>query len=266
MAQTARLAGQIEYQSFGDWNCPVLIRMKAGGGGGGPISSGAGGGGFGHSHSGEHWFTDIPGMIVLCPSTPYDAKGQLIEASRTESPVIYLERGRLYRSAPPKDAQGNVIGPVAELWQVPDGYYTIPMRQARRIRIGTGYLTGAIVTWGTMMLEAAIAASNVVREYGGAFDIVDLRTLMPFDEETISAAVREANRVVVVTEEPDYTTFGRHVHSWIVQHHFDDMDLPPAFICGKGNIPSVPYDSPEEMAFYPTSKDIEAVLITFATA
>jgi len=155
---------------------------------------------------------------------------------------------------------------VAELWQVPDGYYTIPMRQARRIRIGTGYLTGAIVTWGTMMLEAAIAASNVVAQHGGAFDIVDLRTLMPFDEETISAAVREANRVVVVTEEPDYTTFGRHVHSWILQHHFEDMDLPAAFICGKGNIPSVPYNWPEEMAFYPTSKDIEAVLITFATA
>jgi len=89
---------------------------------------------------------------------------------------------------------------------------------------------------------------------------------MPFDEETISAAVREANRVVVVTEEPDYTTFGRHIHSWIVQHHFDEMDLPAAFISGKGNIPSVPYDGPEEMAFYPTSRDIEAVLINFATA
>jgi len=266
MAQTLRLAAQIEYQSFGDWNCPVLIRTKAGGGGGGPISSGAGGGGFGHSHSGEHWFTDIPGLIVLCPSTPYDAKGLLIEASRTESPVVYLERGRLYRSAPPKDAQGNVIAPVAELWQVPEGYYTIPMRQARRIRIGTGYLTGAIVTWGTMMLEAAIAASNVVAQQGGAFDIVDLRTLMPFDAETISAAVQEANRVLVVTEEPDYTTFGRHIHSWIVERHFDDLDLPAAFLCGKGNIPSVPYNGPEEMAFYPTSQDIEVVLTNFATA
>lgn len=266
MAQTVRLAGQIEYQSFGDWKCPVLIRMKAGGGGGGPISSGAGGGGFGHSHSGEHWFTDIPGLIVLCPSTPFDAKGLLIEASRTQSPLIYLERGRLYRSAPPRDAQGNVIDAVAALWEVPEGYYTVPMGKARRVRIGTGYLTGAIVTWGTMMLEAAIAAANVVAQHGGAFDIVDLRTLMPFDTETISATVREANRVVVVTEEPDYTTFGRHVHSWILQHHFDDMDLPAAFLCGKGNIPSVPYNGPEEMAFYPTSRDIEAVLVNFATA
>jgi 2-oxoisovalerate dehydrogenase E1 component len=264
MAQTLRLAGQIEYQSFGDWNCPVLIRTKVGGGGGGPISSGAGGGGFGHSHSGEHWFTDIPGLIVLCPSTPYDAKGLLIEASRTKSPVIYLERGRLYRSAPPEDAQGQVIEPVAELWQVPEGYYTIPMRKARRIRIGTGSLMGAIVTWGTMMLEAAIAATNVAALYGGAFDIVDLRTLMPFDEETITAVVREANRVVVVTEEPDYSSFGRYVHSWIVQHHFHEMDLPPAFICGKGNIPSVPYNGPEERAFYATSEDIADVLTHFA--
>src|SRR5437588_1016124 len=83
MAQKVRLAGQIEYPSFGDWTCPVPHRTKAGGGGGGPISSGAGGGGFGHSHSGEHWFTDIPGLIVRCPSTPYDHKRLLIEASRT---------------------------------------------------------------------------------------------------------------------------------------------------------------------------------------
>src|SRR5260370_21101555 len=130
----------------------------------------------------------------------------LIEGSRTESPLIYLERGRLYRPTRPKGAQGNVIGPVAELWQVPEGYDTIPMRKARRIRIGSGYLTGAIVTWGTMMLEAAIAATNVVAQYGGAFDIVDLRTLMPFDEETISAAVRETHPVVVVIEDPAYTT------------------------------------------------------------
>ena len=105
------------------------------------------------------------------------------------------------------------------MWQVPEGYYTIPMRKARRIRIGSGYLTGAIVAWGVMMLEAA----NVVAQYGGAFDIVDLRTLMPFDEETVSATIREANRVVVVTEEPDYANYGRYIHSWILQHHFQDM-------------------------------------------
>ncbi len=266
MAQSIRLAARVEYQSFGDWSCPVLIRTKAGSGGGGPISdSGAGGGAFGHSHSGEYWFTSTPGLITLCPSNPYDAKGLLIAASRTRSPVVFLERGRLYRSDPPKDAAGNVIAPMAELWQVPEGYYTIPMRQARRIRIGQGSVTGAIITWGMMTLESAIAAANVVARHGGAFEIVDLRTLFPFDEATISEAIRAANRVVVVTEEGDHTSFGRHLHSWIVQHHFEDFDLPPEYICAL-NVPAAPYNGPEESAFYPTSHSIEAVLDRFATA
>lgn len=266
MAQSLRLAARVAYQSYGNWSCPVLIRTKAGSGGGGPISdSGAGGGAFGHSHSGEYWFTSVAGLITVCPGTPYDAKGLLIEASRTKSPVVFLERGRLYRSEPPKDAQGNVIAPLAELWNVPEGYYSIPMKQARRIRIGTGFLTGTIVTWGTMLLESAIAAANVVAQHGGAFEIVDLRTLFPFDEATVSAAVQEANRVVVVTEEGDHTSFGRHIHSWIAQRHFTDLDMPAEFICAQG-WPAAPYNAPEEEAFYPTSKDVEAVLTRFATA
>ncbi len=266
MAQSARLAGRIMYQSFGDWTCPVLIRTKAGSGGGGPISdSGAGGGGFGHSHSGEYWFTTIPGAFTICPSTPFDAKGLLIEATRSQSPVFYLERGRLYRSDPPKDASGAVIAPLAELWQVPEGYYTVPFGQARRIMIGGGFVTGAIVTWGTMTLESAIAAANVVAQHGGAFEIIDLRTLFPFDEATISAAVTSANRVVVVTEEGDHTSFGRHVHSWIAQHHFGDLDMPAEFVSAK-LAPAAPYNGPEEEAFYPSSKDIEKVLLRFATA
>lgn len=267
MAQSLRLAARILYQSNGDWTCPVVIRTKAGSGGGGPISdSGAGGGAFGHSHSGEYWFTSTPGLITLCPSTPYDAKGLLIEASRTQSPVVYLERGRLYRSDPPKDASGNLIAPLADLWNVPSGYYTVPMQSARRIRIGTSpFVTGVIVTWGTMMLESAIAAANVAARHGSAFDIVDLRTLFPFDEATISAAIQEANRVVVVTEEGDHTNFGRHIHSWIVEHHFEDLDQPAAFIRAKG-VPAAPYFGAEEEVFYPTAKDVEAVLERFATA
>jgi len=265
-AQSIRLAARIAYQSFGDWSCPVLIRTKAGSGGGGPISdSGAGGGAFGHSHSGEYWFTSTPGLITLSPSNPYDAKGLLIEATRSQSPVVFLERGRLYRSEPPKDATNTVIAPVAELWQVPEGYYSVPMKQARRIRIGTGFVTATIVTWGTMMLESAIAAANISHQYNSTFEIVDLRTLFPFDEATISASIRESNRVVVVTEEGDHTSFGRHIHSWIVQQHFEDLDMPAAFICSQG-VPAAPYYGAEEEAFYPTAKDIEVVLQRFATA
>ncbi len=260
-AQTLRLGARIMYQSAGDWNCPVLLRMKSGSGGGGPISdAGSGGGAFGHSNAGEQWFTDIPGLITLCPSTPYDAKGLLLEAARSPSPVVYLERGRLYRSDPPKGADGEFIPEIAELWEVPDGYYTVPLGKARRIRLGSGPSVLAIVSWGTMTLESAMAASRYLAEHPGeAVEIVDLRTLMPMDEETIAAAVREANRVIVVTEEADLAPFARHVHSWVTQKLFWDLDCTPEVIAAVP-APAAPYNAPEEIAFYPTSQDIYQVM------
>ncbi|HLI88313.1 MAG TPA: thiamine pyrophosphate-dependent enzyme [Ktedonobacteraceae bacterium] len=256
-AQTIRLAARISYQSFGDWKVPLIIRTKSGSGGGGPISSGgAGGGAFGHSNAGEQWFTCIPGMITICPATPFDAKGLLLEAARSQSPVTFLERGRLYRSEPPKDKDGRLIAAMAEYWDVPDGYYTLPIGKARRLRIGEGPSSIAIIAWGTMVLEACTAAANVVGREGGAIEIVDLRTLAPFDEEAVAAAVKEANRVIVVTEEADLTSFGRHVHSWIVEHCFYDLDGTPAFISAV-KAPAAPYNEPEESAFYPTAQTIE---------
>src|SRR5204863_6105358 len=97
-AQTIRLAARIPYQSYGDWSVPLLIRAKSGSGGGGPISSSAAGGGaYGHSNAGEQWFTTIPGMITVCPATPFDAKGLLLESARAKSAVMFLELGRLCR-------------------------------------------------------------------------------------------------------------------------------------------------------------------------
>jgi 2-oxoisovalerate dehydrogenase E1 component len=257
-AQTLRMAARVFYQSYGDWNVPLLLRTKSGSGGGGPISSStAGGGAFGHSNAGEQWFTNIPGLITICPATPFDAKGLMLEAARSQSPVVFLERGRLYRSEPPKDSQGNAIGAMAELWNVPDGYYTLPIGKARRLRIGEGASSVAVISWGTMVLESCIAASAITSKYGGAIEIVDLRTLTPFDEEAIAAAVREANRVIVVTEEPDMGGFGRHIHSWIVQNCFYDLDGTPGFISALA-APAAPYNVAEETAFYPTASTIEA--------
>ncbi|HCI80687.1 MAG TPA: hypothetical protein DHW02_13460, partial [Ktedonobacter sp.] len=222
--QTIRLAARIPYQSYGDWTVPLIIRTKSGSGGGGPISSsGSGGGAFGHSNAGEQWFTNVPGLITICPSTPFDAKGLLLEAAHAQSPVAFLERGRLYRSEPPKDSNGSLIMAMAEYWNVPDGYYTLPIGKARRLRIGEGETHLAIIAWGTMVLEACTASANIVKRIGGAIEVVDLRTLAPFDEEAVAEAVKEANRVMVVTEESDLTSFGRHIHSWIVEHCFYDL-------------------------------------------
>jgi 2-oxoisovalerate dehydrogenase E1 component len=256
-AQTLRLAARVLYQSYGDWHVPLLMRTKSGSGGGGPISSStAGGGAFGHSNTGEQWFTSIPGMITICPATPFDAKGLMLEAARSQSPVTFLERGRLYRSEPPKDNRGNIIAAMAEYWNVPDGYYTLPLGKARRLRLGKGPTSMAIICWGTMVLEACSAAANIINQQGGAIEIVDLRTLAPFDEEAVAAAIHEANRAIVVTEELDLTSFGRHIHSWIVQNCFYDLDSTPAFISALP-APPAPYNAIEETAFYPTSRTIE---------
>ena len=85
------MAARTSYQSFCDWTVPLLIRTKSGSGGVGPISSGGtGGGAFGHSNAGEQWFTSVPGLITICPATPFDAKGLLLEAARSQSPVVFL--------------------------------------------------------------------------------------------------------------------------------------------------------------------------------
>jgi 2-oxoisovalerate dehydrogenase E1 component len=257
-SQTIRLAARILYQNFGDWTVPMILRAKSGSGGGGPISSGgAGGGAFGHSNAGEQWFTSVPGMITICPATPFDAKGLLLEAARAQSPVAFLERGRLYRSEPPKDSQGNLIQAMADYWYVPEGYYTQPIGKARRLHLGKGSSQLVIIAWGTMVLEACTAAADVINHQGGAIDILDLRTLAPFDEAAVASAIHETNRVIVVTEESDLTSFGRHLHSWIVEHCFYDLDTTPALIAALP-APAVPYNAPEETAFFPTAKTIEA--------
>ena len=107
-----------------------------------------------------------------------------------------------------------------------------------------------------MVLESCTAAANIVNRSGGSIEIVDLRTLAPFDEETLAAAVREANRVIVVTEESDLTSFGRHLHSWIVQNCFYDLDGTPVFISALP-APAAPYNAPEETVFFPTAQTIE---------
>ena len=97
---------------------------------------------------------------------------------------------------------------------------------------------------------------NRVKRAGGAIEVVDLTTLMPFDQHTITAVVKEINRVLIVTEETDHTSFGRHIHSWIVEHCFYDLDCTPAFISAVA-APAAPYNGVEETAFFPTADRIE---------
>jgi 2-oxoisovalerate dehydrogenase E1 component len=259
--QTIRLAARFNYQTYGGWNVPMLLRMKSGSGGGGPISdSGSGGGAFGHSNAGDNWFTTVPGLITICPATPFDAKGLLLAAAESRSPVVFLERGRLYRSEAPTASKGGApIAALEALWQVPDGYYTEEIGKARTLTIGQGAPAATIVAWGTMVLESAIAAARFSEATGRAVEIVDLRTIAPWDEAAITASVKRTNHAVVVTEEPDLTSHGRHIHSWIAQHLFYDLDATPLFVSALPASPA-PYNGPEESAFFPSATNVERAL------
>ncbi len=139
--------------------------------------------------------------------------------------------GSTVRIRPHVYPDGALIDALAEFWNVPEGHYAEPLGKARTLRIGEGAPVATIVSWGTILLESAIAAARFADAHEGALvEVIDLRTLMPFDEETIRQSVARTNRVIVATEEVDLTSFGRHLYAWITQHLFWDLDNPPILL------------------------------------
>ncbi len=114
-----------------------------------------------------------------------------------------------------------------------------------------------------MFLESVVAAARFAETHGGAVDVIDLRTLAPFDTEAIRASVQTTNRAIVVTEESDLTSFGRHIHSWIAENFFWDLETAPVLVKALA-APAVTYDAPEETAYYPTADDVYATLERFS--
>src|ERR1700729_668388 len=165
---------KLRYRSGGEYPAPVVIRTPVGGG----IK-----GGHYHSQSPEALFIHTPGLKVVCPSNPVDAKGLLASAIRGEDPVIFMEPKRVYRAA-----RGDV----------PEGEYTIPLGEAKIARPGSQV---TVLAWSAMVhtaLEAAVKGA----ERGYDLEVIDLRTLIPFDQEAILASVRKTGRVVIVHEAP----------------------------------------------------------------
>jgi 2-oxoisovalerate dehydrogenase E1 component len=180
------------------WGQPAdtVIRM--------PTGAGVGAGPF-HSQSNEAWFLHTPGLKVVYPSTPEDAKGLLIAAINDPNPVLYFEHKALYRS---------ISG------MVPDAYYETPIGKARRVREG-GDIT--IITYGAGVhwaLEHAEAHKDI------SFEILDLRTLLPMDHEAIRAAVARTGKVVVLHEDTLTGGVGAEVAAWIGEHCFLSLDAP----------------------------------------
>lgn len=176
-------------------NADVVIRMPAGGGvGAGPF----------HSQSNEAWFTHTPGLKVVYPATPYDAKGLLIASIEDPNPVMYFEHKALYRS-------------ISE--DVPDGYYNIPIGKARIAKEGSD---ATVITYG-MGVHWALDA---VKDLEQSVEIIDLRTLLPLDYDTIAESVKKTGKAIVLHEDTMIGGLGGEIASWIGENMFDSIDAP----------------------------------------
>jgi pyruvate dehydrogenase E1 component beta subunit len=173
MDQICVQAARLRYRSGGKYNAPITIRTPFGGG----VKAAEL-----HTDSLEGLFMQTPGIEVVIPSNPYDAKGLLISAIRDNDPVFFMEHMNLYRSF-----RG----------EVPEGEYTVPLGKANVVREGTDV---TILTYGAMVQTSLKAAEEIEKQKGTKVEVIDLRTLLPLDMETIVASIKKTNRVIVVQE------------------------------------------------------------------
>jgi pyruvate/2-oxoglutarate/acetoin dehydrogenase E1 component len=218
--QIVNNAAKIRYMSGGQFTVPIVIR--------GPGSA-AHQLGAQHSQSLEAWFCHVPGLKVIAPSTPADAKGLLKSAIRDQNPVIFIEAQLLYATK----------GDVAE------GEYTIPIGQAEVKRAGSDV---TIVAYSKMLLVALEAAEALARE-GTSAEVIDPRTLKPLDVDTITASVKKTGRLVVVEEGWRFAGMGAQIADSVYQQAFDYLDGPIVRVTGE-DVP-MPYTRPLEDAAIP---------------
>ncbi len=223
-------AAKFRFMLGGKPTVPLVVRGPQGGG----IRLAAQ-----HSQSLEAWFTHVPGLVVVAPSTPYDAKGLLVAAIRDDNPVIFLEQKLLYLEPG---------GPV------PEALYAIPIGKADIKRQGTDV---TVVATSAMVPRALAAASQLERD-GISVEVVDPRTLRPLDEDSILASVRKTNRLVIVHEGWKRGGFGAEVAAMVIENAFDYLDAPIVRL-GAPDTP-MPYNDKLERAVIPSQDRIaEAV-------
>ncbi len=230
--QITQEAARIRYRSNGDFTCPIVLRMPTGGG----IF-----GGQTHSQSPEALFTHVCGLKVVVPSNPYDAKGLLIASIEDPDPVMFLEPKRLYNG--PFD--GHHDRPVIpwskhDLGEVPEGHYTIPIGKAEVRREGSAV---TVVAYGTMV-HVALAAAE---ETGIDAEVIDLRSLLPLDLDTIVKSVEKTGRCVVVHEATLTSGFGGEVAALVQEHCFYHLEAPVVRVAGW----DTPYPHAQEWDYFP---------------
>lgn len=222
-------AAKMKYMFGGKATLPLVVRTECGAGMGAAAQ---------HSQCLEAWFMHIPGLKVVIPSTPYDAKGLLITAIRDDNPVFFIEHKMLY----------GLEG------EVPEEDYTIPFGQADVKREGTDVTIVATLA----MVHKALAAAETLAEEGISAEVVDPRTLTPLDEEGIIASVKKTHRLVIVHEEVKRAGSGAEIAAVVAEEAFDYLDAPIKRVAAP--FTPVPFSPPLESEFIPSeAKIVEAV-------
>ena len=216
-------AGCVRYMSGGLINCPLVIRGPANGG----TNVGAT-----HSHTPENFLANTPGLKVVSPATPYDAKGLMKAAIRDNDPVCVMENTLLYGD------QG----------EVPEGDYVIPIGVADVKREGTDV---SLIAHGRAVLTALAAAHRLSEEFNISAEVVDLRSIRPLDEQTILDSVRKTHRAVLVDENKPFCGVSSQIATMIQEQAFDDLDAPVQRVCSL-DAPAI-YSPPIEVQQLPTA-------------
>ncbi len=189
---------KIRYRSGGTFSVPMVIRTPYGGG----IK-----GGLYHSQSTEAFFTHLPGLKVVTPATPYDAKGLLIASIRDPDPVLFLEPKKIYRSF--KE-------------EVPEGDYTVDIGKAKISRKGSDV---TIVSYGAS-LHASLQAAALAEKEGISVEVIDLRTLVPVDVQTVVESVRRTGRLIIVNEATKFSSFAAEISALVAERAIDSLSAP----------------------------------------
>ena len=229
--QIVNEAARVRYRSNGDWGCPLVIRAPCGGG----VH-----GGLYHSQSVEAFYCHVPGVKVVMPSTPADARGLLLAAIRDPDPVLYFEHKGAYR---------RIRG------EVPADLDAVPLGQAELKRQGR-HLTA--ITYGLMVHTCLEAAERVAAE-GIEAAVLDLRTLLPLDRDAILAAARDSGKIVVVHEDTRTGGLAGEIAATICEAAFEYLDAPILRVTGP-DVPAMPFAKELEAEFMPNAERVAAAM------
>ena len=225
--QIVNNAANMRYMSGGQFSVPVVFRGSSGM---------AGCLGATHSHRLEAWFAQVPGLIVMLPATPADAKGMLKSAIRSDDPVVFIEHENLY----------------GEKGEVPEGEHLVPIGKAEIKRAGSDV---TLITY-SRSLKVTLAAAEKLAEEGTEAEVIDLRTIRPLDIETLIGSVVKTHRAVIVEEDWPYCGLGAGISDRITQRIFDELDAPIRRVACKDA--PVPYNRHLEATMLPSVDRIVA--------